>query len=70
MGYGRATSTEKLDPKVVQALAQRLGLKLSSEELKALTASLSNQLAAIKAIERFDLKHTVPVLRMDARWHE
>lgn len=70
MSYGRTTSDQKFDPQVVQALAQLLGLDVSLEEAQALTAGLLNQLAAKKSFERFDLKDIVPVLRMDARWHE
>ncbi len=70
MSYGRAASKQELDPKVVRALARLLTLDLSPEELRALTTAFLNQLAAMESVERFDLKDTVPILKMDARWHE
>lgn len=70
MSYGRSTSNQEFDPRVVQAFAELLGLDVSPEEAKALTIGLLNQLAARTSIERFDLKDTVPVLKMDARWHD
>ena len=70
MSYGRATSTQELDAKVVEALAQLLGLDVSSEESKALTIAYLNQLAAMESIERFDLHDTVPILKMEGHWDE
>ena len=70
MSYVRGIANQQLEPKTVQTLAQLVGLKLSVEEAKAITPLLLSQLAAMKSVERFDLKDAVPILKMDARWHE
>ena len=70
MSYGKSTSAQELDPKVVEALTQILGLDVSPEEVKALTTAYLNQLAAIDSIERFDLHDIAPILKMEAGWDE
>ena len=70
MSYVRRIANQQLEPKIVQTLAQLVGLKLSGEEAQAITPLLLSQLAAMKSVERFDLKDAVPILKMDARWHE
>jgi hypothetical protein len=70
MSYARTTSDEELDTKVIQMLVQLLGLDVSDKELAMLAAAFSNQLAAKKSIERFDVQAIVPILNMDARWDE
>ena len=72
MSYGRVTSSEELDPDVVQKLAHSLGLDVSSEEAIALTTSLLNQFAAMGNIERFDLHDIVPapIFKMEGAWDE
>ncbi len=72
MSYGRTKSEDELDPAVVEALAQQLGLNLSSEEAAALTPALVNQIAAMEVITRFDLQEVVPatVFSVGARWDD
>lgn len=60
MGYGRASSDEVLEPDVILALAQKIGLPVSQEEAEMLTALLMNQLAAVESFDAFDLQDIVP----------
>lgn len=60
MSYGRASSDETLDPAVIQALAQKMGLDVSEQDAEVLTALLMNQLAAAQSFDRFDLQDIVP----------
>ena len=68
MTYGRATSTQELDPEVLRTIANRLGLDVSPDEAKALVTAYLNQLAAMDSMERFDLHDTVPVFKVEAKW--
>ena len=60
MGYGRASSDETLEPDIVLALANKMGLSISQEEAETLTALLMNQLAAVDSFNAFDLQDVVP----------
>lgn len=60
MGYGRASSDEVLEPAVVRALANKMGLTISEDEAEMLTALLMNQLAAAESFKAFDLEALVP----------
>lgn len=60
MSYGRASSDDKLDPAVIEALASKMGLDVSAPEAEVLTALLMNQLAAAKSFDSFDLQDIVP----------
>lgn len=70
MSYGRATSSEELDPRVVQVLAKTLGFHVAPEELEALTTAMLNQFAAMESMQRFDLQEIVPILKMRGQWDE
>ena len=67
MGYGRASSDEVLEPGVVLALANKMGLSISPEEAETLTALLMNHLAAVDTFDAFDLQDIVPtpIFRLD-----
>ena len=60
MGYGRASSDEVLEPDLILALANKMGLPVSREEGEMLTALLMNQLAAVDSFDAFDLQDIVP----------
>ena len=60
MSYGRASSDEVLDPAVIEALANKMGLDVSTQEAEVLTALLMNQLAAVESFSAFDLQDMVP----------
>ncbi len=60
MAYGRASSDEVLEPDVILALANKMGLPVSQEEAEMLTALLMNQLAAVDSFDAFDLQDIVP----------
>ena len=60
MGYGRASSDEVLDAAVIEALAKKMGLAVSTGEAEVLTALLMNQLAALESFNAFDLQDIVP----------
>lgn len=72
MSYGRASSSDELDPKVVEALANKMGLNVSSEEAVVLTTLFLNQLAALDSFEAFDLQNIAPATIFSARggWDE
>ena len=70
MSYGRTKAGERVDVDKVGWLAELLTLDVASEELEALTAALSNQLASIDMLEQYDLTDLSPILKMDARWYE
>ena len=72
MSYGRASSDDKLDPAVIQALAKITGLDVSMPEAEVLTALLLNQMAAIQSLDAFDLRDTVPapVFRLEGASHD
>ena len=58
------------DPKAkaeqLARIAELLGLDIDNEDLEA----LSNQLYLIDALEESALRDYVPILRMDAAWHD
>lgn len=60
MSYGRASSDEVLEPGLVLAWANKMGLSISPEEAETLTAQLMNQLAAVDSFDAFDLQDIVP----------
>lgn len=60
MGYGRASSDEVLEPDLILALANKMGLPVSREEGEMLAALLMNQLAAVDSFDAFDLQDIVP----------
>ncbi len=60
MSYGRASSDEVLDPQVVRALANKMGLDVSEADAEVLTALLMNQMAAFQSFDAFDLQDAVP----------
>ena len=59
MGYGRASSDKVLEPDVILALANKMGLPVSQEEAEMLSALLMNQLAAVDSFNAFDLQDIV-----------
>ena len=67
MSYGRASSDEVLEPDVILALANKMGLSISQEEAEMLTPLLMNQLAAVDSFDAFDLQDIVPapIFRLD-----
>ena len=67
MSYGRASSDEVLEPDVILALANKMGLSITQEEAEMLTALLMNQLAAVDSFNAFDLQDIVPapIFRLD-----
>ncbi len=67
MSYGRASSDEVLEPEVILAMANKMGLSISPEEAETLTALLMNQLAAVETFDSFDLQEIVPapIFRLD-----
>ncbi|MCY3915371.1 MAG: hypothetical protein OXG49_05095 [Chloroflexi bacterium] len=69
MGYGRASSDEVLEPGIVLALANKMGLSISPEDAETLTALLMNQLAAVDSFDAFDLQDIVPapVFRLEGK---
>ena len=60
MSYGRASSDEVLEPSIVLALANKMGLSILPEEAETLTALLMNQLAAVDSFDAYDLQDIVP----------
>ncbi|MCY4061274.1 MAG: hypothetical protein OXG53_02780 [Chloroflexi bacterium] len=68
MSYGRASSDEVLEPGIVLALANKMGLSISPEEAETLTALLMNHLAAVDSFDAFDLQDVVPtpIFRLEA----
>ena len=72
MSYGRASSSEELDPQVIEALTNKMGLDVSSEEATILTTLLLNQFAAMQSFEAFDLQDVVPATIFSAKggWDE
>ena len=72
MSYGRASSDEVLEPDVIMALAQKMGLDVSPAEAEILTVLLMNQMAAVQSFDAFDLQDAVPapVFGLEGAWHE
>ena len=60
MAYGRASSDDTLEPDIILALANKMGLSITQEEAEMLTALLMNQLAAVDSFDAFDLQDIVP----------
>ena len=60
MGYGRASTDEVLEPDVILALANKMGLPVSQDEAEMLTVLLMNQLAAVDSFDAYDLQDIVP----------
>lgn len=72
MSYGRASSDDALEPEVIRALANKMGLDVSLEEAEILTPLLMDQLAAAQSFDAFDLQDAVPatVFDVEGAWHE
>lgn len=65
MSYGRASSDDALEPEVIRALANKMGLDVSPEEAEILTSLLMDQLAAAQSFDVFDLQDVVPATVFD-----
>jgi len=72
MSYGRASSDEVLDPEVIRALANKMGLDVSLAEAEILTSLLMNQMAAVQSFDAFDLQDIVPatIFSLEGAWNE
>lgn len=72
MSYGRASSDDALEPEVIRALANKMGLDVSLEEAEILTSLLMDQLAAAQSFDVFDLQDAVPatIFDVEGAWHE
>lgn len=72
MSYGRASSDDALEPEVIRALANKMGLDVSLEEAEILTSLLMDQLAAAQSFDVFDLQDVAPatVFDVEGAWHE
>ena len=72
MSYGRASSDEELNPQVIEALANKMGLDVSSDEAKILTTLFLNQLAALNSFDTVDLQDVAPATIFSANggWDE
>ncbi len=72
MSYGRASSDEVLEPEVIRALANKIGLDVSLAEAEILTSLLMNQMAAVQSFDVFDLQDIVPapIFSLEGAWNE
>lgn len=66
MPNSKQPSDQKAKSDQLARIAESLHLEIDEEDLKA----LSNQLNLLDALEESELRDYVPVLKMDAAWHD
>lgn len=68
MGYVRFSDAAAIDPAVIEALADLLGLAVPVEESLPLADAVRGQLASVQSLEDIDLTDIMPALEFDPRW--
>ena len=66
----RSSGARPISPDVVQTMANLAGLSIPADDLPALAAALTDQLASIAALNRLDLANVNPAAAYDPRWHD
>ena len=60
----------RISREALQLLAQLVRMPMPREDVHALAAALTGQLAAIEQIDRLDLEDIQPALGFDPRWDD
>lgn len=68
MGYVKFSDAAEINPAVIQALAELLGLDVPEIEVPALGDAVRGQLASVKSLDELDLTDIMPAVEFDPRW--
>jgi len=68
MGYVRFSDAAAIDPALIEALADLLGLAVPVEEWLPLADAVRGQLASVQSLQDIDLTDIMPALEFDPRW--
>ena len=68
MGYVKFSNAPAVDPAMIEALADLLGLAVPTEETIFLADAVRAQIASVQSLEHLDLTDIMPALEFDPRW--